>query len=152
MKGSGNRTYYVLGPLITALPDDDAAAAVTVTAPDSHQLGADGHQPESNRHQLLDTIPPALAARIPPAGSKPRREVLRALILDLCSWKALGARELAAILHGREHKPLVRDHLTPMVREGVLAYTIPEMEKHPGQRYTLPRRTPQVPPPEAGNA
>jgi ATP-dependent DNA helicase RecG len=32
----------------------------------------------------------------------------------------------------------VRDYLSPMVAEGLLAYTIPEMENHPDQRYTLP--------------
>jgi ATP-dependent DNA helicase RecG len=84
------------------------------------------------------TIPEALKIRIPVAGTKPRREVLRALILDLCQWRALSARELASILGRQEHKPLVRDHLSPMVAEGLLAYTIPEMENHPDQRYTVP--------------
>jgi ATP-dependent DNA helicase RecG len=63
---------------------------------------------------------------------------VRALIVDLCRWRALSARELTAILQGREHKPLVRDYLTPMVTEGILAYTIPAMENHPDQRYLVP--------------
>lgn len=67
------------------------------------------------------------------------------MIVDLCRWRALSARELAIILHGREHKPLVRDYLTPMVDEGLLAYTIPEMEKHPDQRYTVPAETAEGP-------
>ena len=83
-------------------------------------------------------IPRELAERVPSAGTKPRRNVLRALIVDLCRWRALSARELATILHGREHKPLVRDYLTPMVNDGVLVYTIPEMENHPDQCYTVP--------------
>jgi ATP-dependent DNA helicase RecG len=33
---------------------------------------------------------------------------------------------------------LVRELLSPMVQEGLLAYTIPEMENHPDQRYTVP--------------
>jgi ATP-dependent DNA helicase RecG len=89
-------------------------------------------------HQLLATVPAHLAKRIPPSGTKPRRDILRALIVDLCRWRALSARELASILHGREHKPFVRDYLTPMVHEGLLAYTIPAMENHPDQRYTVP--------------
>jgi ATP-dependent DNA helicase RecG len=28
------------------------------------------------------------------------------------------------------------NYLSPMVAEGILAYTIPEMENHPDQRYT----------------
>lgn len=138
MKGAGNRTYYVPGPGFAAPQPGGAPAAIADKIPNSHQPGTDSHQAAPDSHQLLDTIPQDLAARIPLAGSKPRREVLRALIVDLCTWRALGARELATILLGREQKPLVRDHLTPMVREGTLAYTIPEMENHPDQRYTVP--------------
>ena len=136
MKGGGSRTYYVSGPrFLTA-----QLAPVPAVAPietNSHHLGRDSHQSDGNSHHLLETIPPELAERIPPAGSKPRRDVMRALIVDLCRWRSLSARELTTILHGRERKPLVRDYLTPMVTEGVLAYTIPEMENHPDQRYTL---------------
>jgi ATP-dependent DNA helicase RecG len=63
---------------------------------------------------------------------------MRALIVDLCRWRELSGRELTTILQGREHKPFVRDYLTPMVTEGMLAYTIPAMENHPDQRYTVP--------------
>jgi ATP-dependent DNA helicase RecG len=137
MKGSGNRTYYVPGGLFAAglaagTGDAPAAAGiVTSPTPDSHQPGPDGHQ-------WLVTIPPDLRARLPAAGAKPRRDVLRGLILELCALGALSARELAAALNRTEHKPLVRDYLSPMVKEGVLAYTVPEMEYHPDQRYTLP--------------
>jgi hypothetical protein len=133
MKGSGSRTYYVPGAGFS-IPLIDTHQP----AEDSHQGGDNSHQPIKDSHQLLATVPAALKARIPEAGSKPRREVMRVLIEDLCRWHALSARELAAILNGREHKPLVRDYLSPMVAEGVLAYTIPEMEYHPEQRYTVP--------------
>ena len=93
-------------------------------------------------HQLLATIPPQLVERIPPAGSKPRRDIVRVLIVDLCRWRSLSARELAGILSGREQKPLVRDYLTPMVADGLLVYTIPAMENHPDQRYTVPAELP----------
>jgi hypothetical protein len=50
----------------------------------------------------------------------------------------LSARELAAVLNRIEHK-LVRDYLSRWCGRVVLAYTVPEMENHPDQRYTLPR-------------
>ena len=140
MKGCGSRTYYVSGlRFVAAQLAPVPAVAPSVT--NSHQLGRDSYQPEGNSHHLLATIPPELAERIPPAGSKPRRDVMRALIVDLCRWHALSARELTTLLHGREHKPFVRDYLSPMVTEGLLAYTIPAMENHPDQRYTLPAVT-----------
>jgi ATP-dependent DNA helicase RecG len=141
MKGSGNRTYYVPGTAFATVPAPSAGdppaggSMVTTPAPDSHQPGLDSHQP-------LGTIPDSIRARLPAAGSKPRREVLRALILELCALRALSARELAAVLNRTEPKPLVRDYLSPMVKEGLLAYTIPEMENHPDQRYTLPTDKP----------
>ena len=140
MKGGGSRTYYVSGlRFVAAQLAPVPAVAPSVT--NSHQLGRDSYQPEGNSHHLLATIPPELAERIPPAGSKPRRDVMRALIVDLCRWHALSARERTTLLHGREHKPFVRDYLSPMVTEGLLAYTIPAMENHPDQRYTLPAVT-----------
>jgi ATP-dependent DNA helicase RecG len=136
MKGAGSRTYYVPGGRFLASQGIPPPEVVPIPQ-DSHQAGADSHQVSVDSHQLLATIPSHLAERVPPAGSRPRRSLLRALILDLCAWRALSAREIAGILHGREPKPLVRDYLTPMVGEGLLAYTIPEMENHPDQRYTL---------------
>lgn len=41
------------------------------------------------------------------------------------------------LLLGRQQKPLVRDDLTPMVGEAMLAHAIPEMENHPDQRCTV---------------
>lgn len=137
MKGSGSRTYYVPGPRFLDTQLVPVPSVIPIET-NSHQPERDSHQPEGNSHHPLETIPPELVARIPPAGSKPRRDVMRALIVDLCRWRALSARELTTILQGREHKPFVRDYLTPMVTEGMLAYTIPAMENHPDQRYTVP--------------
>ena len=131
MKGAGSRTYYV--PNISFEPQQTLQAES-----DSHHLALDSHHPAQDSHQLLVTIPPNLQDRIPAPGSKPRRTVVRTLLIDLCGWQAMSARELAAILRRQDHKPLVRDYLSPMVDEGLLAYTIPEMENHPDQRYTLP--------------
>lgn len=141
MKGAGSRTYYVPGPRFLAA-QRVAARDVVPGQSNSHQDAQDSHQPSADSHQLLAMIPLQLAERIPSAGSKPRRDILRALIVDICRWRAVSARELASILNGREHKPLVRDYLTPMVAEGLLAYTIPEMENHPDQRYTVPADVP----------
>ena len=83
-------------------------------------------------------MPQPLCDRLPAPGSKPRKAQISALLVALCAWRSMSARELAALLRRRDHKHLVRDYLSPMVAEGLLAYTIPEMENHPDQRYTLP--------------
>ena len=137
MKGAGSRTYYVPGPRFSSMPVHLDQEMVSKSS-NSHQPDRNSHQLTQDSHQLLVTLPTELVERIPPQGTKPRRDVLRSLILDLCRGRSLSAREISTILHGREQKPLVRDYLTPMVNEGLLAYTIPEMEKHPDQRYTIP--------------
>jgi ATP-dependent DNA helicase RecG len=149
MKGSGNRTYYVPGAQFAArLPATPPPAVAEKThqpSPNTHQPGPDTHQPEANTHQvsadphrLLAPVPEALRARLPGAGTKPRKDALRAVILALCTWRPLSAREVASLLGGRDPKHLVREFLSPMVRAGQLAYTIPAMESHPDQRYTVP--------------
>jgi ATP-dependent DNA helicase RecG len=72
---------------------------------------------------------------------RPRKEILRSLIVDVCQWQPSSSREIAFILGKQDHKKILRNHLSPMVAEGVLAYTIPAMENHPEQRYTLPDAT-----------
>lgn len=147
MKEAGSRTYYVPGTEFVArsLAGHAPAGASNPHHPiaDTHQPLSNTHQPLSNTHQLvadthqlLAALPASLRARMPGAGTKPRKETLRALIHELCVWRALSAREIAALLGGRDHKHLVREFLSPMVHEGLLAYTIPEMENHPDQRYT----------------
>ncbi|HTV98446.1 MAG TPA: hypothetical protein VME42_20815 [Steroidobacteraceae bacterium] len=50
------------------------------------------------------------------------------------------SRDSHQLLARRDHKELVREHLSPMVAEGALAYTVPEMENHPDQRYAAAAR------------
>jgi hypothetical protein len=129
MKGAGNRVYYMPTPAFAAAraAGDPAGSDVSQAAADTHQPRPNSRQPEQDGRQLLVTIPAPLRVRLPLPGTKPRRDSLRALITDLCAWRPLSARELAGILGRQEHKPLMRDHLSPMVADGTLAYTIPEI-------------------------
>lgn len=160
MKGSGSRTYYVPGAAFVAsfrpvsgdshqsggdqhvrIPADplfiqsdprtDASNPVSMSS-DSHHLLVTISE---DSHHLPEDMPTALRARIPPLRSKPRREVMSSLIVDLCRWRPLSARDVALILRRNNQKVLVRDYLTPMVAAGLLAYTIPTQEHHPEQRY-----------------
>lgn len=154
MKGSGNRTYYVAGPgferagrgrtdplQARAQIHTSPAANTPQVPPDTHQVPADTPQPapaSAASEAGRDALPEALRRRLPAPGTKPRQTAIRRLLQDLCAWKPLSARELAALLGRQDHKHLVRELLSPMVAEGLLAYTIPAMEKHPDQRYVTP--------------
>lgn len=139
MKGAGNRVYYVPAEVFAASLAAGDIANTHHLAPNTHQAAGDAHHLGTDTHQPPgDVIPEELQARLPAPGSKPRKAALRGLLVDLCRWRAMSARELAKLLQRHDHKHLVREFLTPMVAEGLLAYTIPEMENHPDQRYTVP--------------
>ncbi len=144
MRGSGSRTYYVPGAAMAAstAPSSLNGCQLQIeSAPagtNPHQLAPESALASANPHQGLTHLPEHLTAKLAQLSSKPRRGALRQLIQDLCALKPFGAKELASLLGDRDPKHLVRDHLSPMVAEGVLAYTIPAMENHPDQRYTAP--------------
>ena len=129
MKGSGSSTYYVPGANFERAPQTHQVQ------PQTHQVEPQTHQVEAQTHQpAAADLPENLKRRLPAPRSRPARDVLQQLLLDLCAWRPHSAGELAALL-GRDRKHLVRELLSPMVAEGLLAYTIPAMERHPEQRY-----------------
>lgn len=93
---------------------------------------------------LLDGISADLQTRIAQAGNRPRQAVVRALIRELCRVRPFSADQLAQLLGGRNLRELVRAHLTPMLSDGLLAYTIPDRPNHPDQRYTVPDAAPKT--------
>ncbi len=152
MKGSGSRTYYVPGPGFLRAGTVPEAGKPPLPGTHNPQPGGQtpqpgAHTPQASRQtpQAGAPMPAHLAERLPEPGTRPRQAVLQQLVLDLCAWKPHSARELASLLGRRDHKHLVKELLSPMVAKGLLAFTIPSMEKHPEQRYTT--RVP--PPPEA---
>ncbi|WP_282756233.1 ATP-binding protein [Desulfuromonas thiophila] len=126
MKGSGSRTYYVPGAIFEN-PHQSPA--------NTHHPLTNTHHPQSEYTPPLAGIPEELRQRIVEAGAKPRQDVVRGIIRDLCSIQPLSAEELCNLMGRRDTKDLVRSHLTPMREAGELSYTIPEMPNHPEQKY-----------------
>jgi predicted HTH transcriptional regulator len=83
------------------------------------------------------TLPEELQLLIDNFSKHPSTKELRFLICKLCAWQALTAQQLAEVLKRKDKKHLVRKHLTPMVRDGLLKYVIPEDEDSPNQAYTV---------------
>lgn len=142
-KGSGNKTYYVPGlefstsppaiPPQSHKPEGQSHKA----GPESRKLGDQSHQAEAPPI-TRDALPVDLQNQLPEPGQRPNKETLRQLIIDLCAHQPMSSRELAGLLGRKNHGPLSRDHLTPLIEEGRLAYTIPKMPQHPKQKYTVP--------------
>lgn len=104
----------------------------------THQVSEQTYQHDQHTHQAIPALPQGIIDRLPTEGTRPRRSLISQLIRDICTVQPMSARDLASLLRRQDHKHLVKEFLTPMVAEGLLAYTIPKMEKHPDQKYTIP--------------
>lgn len=108
-------------PAITSLPQE----VPPVIAPLSQ--GVDSLSPFSE-------LPHDLAQMVQNLGQRKSPDEVKAVIVQLCRWRALQARELSAILE-RDQAYITRTYLTPLVRSGQLAYTIPDNPYHEQQAY-----------------
>ena len=115
-----NRSYFLTTlPIHPALRDKIPAESTQLT-PESTQL-----TPEST--QLTPSEwPESLQRKLNSLGSRPDKEKLRKVILELCSVRSLSATELSTILGRKSKKALVRDHLTPLKKDSLLQIDNPK--------------------------
>lgn len=111
-KGQGKATYYIAGPKlkISSAREEEQSVAHT-DMPDHIQ----------EKIASLDT-------------NSPKKRV-QEVIIDLCEWHDLSAEEITNFLGRKDKRGLVRNLLTPLIDSGKLTYTLPDMVKHPDQRY-----------------
>ena len=161
-KGKGKATYYVPGnKLTTPAPDLNTPASGLSTPPPGLSTPPPGlntpppglstqppglstlpfdslntpPQDLSTPPQDLSTPPQKILERI---GALNKREhdksKVEAIIMDLCSLKALKASEIAAYFQ-KEESYFKRKYLSSMIAEKKLKYLYREMINHPEQAY-----------------
>lgn len=148
-KGSGSRTYYVpgeafvLGPRTgsggQAAESREAAAQSREPEGQSREAGPESREPEAQSrepapHLTTQDLPEDLKIAVAELSKRPSKDAIRGVIRSLCKWRPLTSFQLATLLQRRQD-PLTRDHLRPMIDDGSLRYTIPEMANHPHQAY-----------------
>jgi len=79
-------------------------------------------------------LPTKLAEAIRNLGQRSPPGQVQQVITELCSIRAYTADELAVLLR-RNKKWVFRSYLSPLLRAGILEYTIPENPRHPMQAY-----------------
>lgn len=114
---------------------------------ETHQLIGETHQLVLKTHQLPDTthqnktflekgsLPLDLKLKIDDLRKRPNSEELKSMICALCAWKSLTAQQIAEFLDRKDKKHLVRQYLTPLVKDGLLKYVYPERGNSPNQAY-----------------
>lgn len=86
------------------------------------------------RHDWMDVMPEGLRAEVESLPKKAPEDRLRTTVHKLCSWKDLPLVALGRIV-GRNETYLQSRIVSPMVKQGNLAFTIPEEPNHPKQTY-----------------
>ena len=135
-KGKGSATYYVRGAEFPRTLDEvESGVGQHGTLAGKHGSLADQHGTLEGEHgSLRSQLPVALLLEVDALGQRPGKK-MRPILKKLCRWKALTANELTEILGRTNSKSLKREHLKSMIDAGDLAYTYPDMEKHPQQAY-----------------
>ena len=106
--------------------------------PDRQELGPDRQELKPDRQELgpdwqeLNEIERGLVAAL---GKRPRVEKLRIAILVLLRRRVLRPAQLAAILGRGSVDRLTVRHLSPMVQDGLLKRTNPDVPTDPKQAY-----------------
>jgi len=96
---------------------------------------------ETQRSQLLDTLPGSLAARLGAIGLRHPPQETRELVMALCALRDWRVEELSLVL--RRNPEVVRqNYLRPLMREGRLVMTNPDEPNDPQQAYRVRGITP----------
>ncbi|GAB3501001.1 hypothetical protein GCM10027341_27160 [Spirosoma knui] len=158
LKGKGRATYYVASDFLQLLcsKENQAPVAASLSAPNNvlTEPGASLIEPGTSltepgaslikpgtsliepalialSNQLPETLQDALQQHGRRSGD---REMLEGLILALCAWRPLTLVQLMGLLN-RSEKHLLHQYITPLREAGKLAFTIPDMPRHPEQAY-----------------
>lgn len=136
-KGQKRNAYYVAGQefirLNNRVDDDNSRANGEMYRANGEMYGANGEM------YRAEQIPEELLEKINKIGKKLASNEMESLILDLCSCQPFSIMELATIL--QRNIVFLRNHyLKPLIKQGKLFYTIPEMLNHPKQKYTTKKK------------
>jgi ATP-dependent DNA helicase RecG len=106
----------------------------------THQLPEKTHQLPEKTHQLevgvqRENLPSELKLKIGNLKKRSSSEELKAIICALCAWNSLTALQIAHFLSRKDKRYLVRQYLTPLVKDGQLKYVYPERGVSPKQAY-----------------
>jgi ATP-dependent DNA helicase RecG len=82
-------------------------------------------------------LPEHILQALTDLGRHPKPEAIRKVILTMCRWRACRLEEMASWLN-RDRTYIRMRYVAPMLREGILVYTIPTVKYHPEQAYVVP--------------
>lgn len=144
LRGQGRNAYYVAGREFVLLSSRDMGEMyggnVEEYGANEETYGGGGDMYGADEEICkAEDLPKELKERVEKTGKRMTSKDMESLIVDLCAYQPLGLSEIASLL--RRSKVSLRNHyLNPLIEKGKLFYTIPEMIKHPNQKYTAKKK------------
>jgi len=151
LKGQSRNAYYIAGPnLMGNINKKDGemyrgdgemyGANGEMYRGDGEMYGANGEMYGANGEMYgADELPEALKEKILKIGKRVPEEEMKKLLIELCDLHPFSLHELSILLH--RNMVFLRNHyINPLMAQGKLFYTIPEMIRHPDQKYTTKKK------------
>ena len=132
-KGQGRSTYYIVGEkFVNSRTDGENHNAKG----ENHNVIGENHNAKGENHNAL---PADLLEECKNLKKWEPSEKMKDLIIELCTYTPLSNNDIASLIR---RKPFSVWHLyiKPLIESGKLFYTIPEMIKHPDQKYTTVKK------------
>jgi ATP-dependent DNA helicase RecG len=132
-KGGGAQTYYVSGPEMLKYVEIEPEAALHDKESALHHKGATLHDkgPDPEARFPLNLKKKLLHHRM---GRRSEPEAVRSMIVEICQYGPLSKEAIASLLD-REPGYVAQNYLSPLLKEGMIMMTIPDMPSHPEQKY-----------------
>lgn len=137
-KGQGRNTYYIRTSKVVSLEERLLPQGEMYQGENERYQGKLGTfeepTPALNRDTLLEELPDELKIKIEKVGKRILKEDLNQIIIALCSMRPYNIEELTLLL-GRNPKSFKNFNIKNLLETKRLFYWIPEMIRHPQQKY-----------------
>ncbi|MBO7414946.1 MAG: putative DNA binding domain-containing protein [Bacteroidaceae bacterium] len=142
-KGQSKNTYYIAGErFVNNRANGENSNAIQENSNaiqennNAIQENSNAIQENSNAIQEnSNALPADLLERCKNLKKWESSEKMKSLIVELCTFTPLSVNDIAIIIN-RKPSSVRYLYTNPLVEDGKLFYTIPEMVKHPDQKYT----------------
>lgn len=132
IKKHGNQTYYTAGNILSLSTKVESLSTMAEGLSTMAEPLSTMAEPLST---MADDVPIELKKKIESLGKRTHnKEIINEIVVELCKIRPRSISELADIL-GRSDNYIKHDVVPPLRMAGKLDYTIPDMIKHPEQKY-----------------
>ena len=153
-KGQSKSTYYIAGEkFVNSRADGENSRAIgensrvggennNAIGENNNVIGENNNVIEENNNVIEENnnaLPADLLEKCKNLKKWEPSEKMKDLIIELCAYTPLSINDIANIIR-RKPFSVWYLYIKPLIESGKLFYTIPEMIKHPNQKYTTVKK------------